>query len=127
MDSYAYSARSDLGFSLFLDRRCKIVYFIGKKKKAALTLLALLALLARALPLLGQALQNHLLYRQKKGQRKKSCLNFTYLLYLLLWYKSTSTDAAAKNRLLFIGNAEGTHNLLFFSKKKNILFFYRQC
>ena len=43
MDSYAYSARSDLGFSLFLDRRCKIVYFIGKKKKAALTLLALLA------------------------------------------------------------------------------------
>ena len=29
MDSYAYSERTDLGFSLFLDRRCKIVYFIG--------------------------------------------------------------------------------------------------
>ena len=57
MDSYAYSARSDLGFSLFLDRRCKIVYFIGKKKlkktkkgcldfTALFALLALLALLA---------------------------------------------------------------------------------
>ena len=29
MDSYAYSERTDLGFSLFLDRRCKIVHFIG--------------------------------------------------------------------------------------------------
>jgi hypothetical protein len=29
MDSYAYSERTDLGFSLFLDRRCKMVYFIG--------------------------------------------------------------------------------------------------
>jgi hypothetical protein len=28
MDSYAYSERTDLGFSLFLDRRCKIIYFI---------------------------------------------------------------------------------------------------
>ena len=26
--SYAYSERTDLGFSLFLDRRCKIIYFI---------------------------------------------------------------------------------------------------
>jgi hypothetical protein len=89
MDSYAYSARSDLGFSLFLDRRCKIVYFIGKRKKAALTLLALLALLA-------------------------------------LWYTSTSTDAAAKHRLLYIGSAKGTHNFLFFSEEKTSSFFSKE-